>query len=780
MMRILGHRTLAGANRHRDGPVDRLVLRAPKHDADALARALATQLGAAAWTDAGDVVARVASHLQRACGVDATWLDVATDDDGDLVVLTSADDVDVAREAAREAVACVQDALAGKDVDLDERARRVADAAAARAPPRATRNLLAAARARGIPVMPLPGDDHHQLGWGHKQHRLWRGIPGSASGLGVEIASDAERSKGILIDAGIRAPRAIARSRLAGVTEAAEELGFPVAIKPLRGRGGTTPLVASAADVEAAYDKAKAVHRWVVVEDHVRGEPHDVLVIEGRAVSAVHLSPDGPIDMTDALHPAVRLAAERAARLCQADFAAIRIVAPSLSSPLEATRGAIVDIDPTPDHARHEARDAAGVILARLFPDHDGRIPLVAVTGTNGKTTTTRLISHVLKLGGARVGMACTGVVEVENHVILRGDYSGPGAARAVLREQGVTHAVLEVARGGLLRSGLGFDKCDVAVFLNVASDHLGQGGITSLEGLAHLKSVLVRSVRDGGTVVLNADDPLVWARRHDVAHRARVIPFTLDPDHPDLPAHLEADPSHVAVTVRDGKIVLHRGSASFEVVDVLDVPITLAGAATFNVQNAMAAVAATYAVGARQEATRMALTTFNPTTGQLPGRMNLMDLGGVKVLLDYGHNVPALQALARVLPRLARGRRINVANAAGNRRDEDLQAFGAQLATMYDRIIVCDPDPRRRAEGQTAAVICEGIRAAGFPEDRLSVELDELRAAGRALAESRPGDLVVLQTDGVDDVIALCTRMRARLEAGEAPSDLNEELLSE
>lgn len=757
---------------YRAGPIDYMVVSHDDADLEAASALLGVQ---PAPSSVGGLVGAAAASLLE--GTDLpTWHNDWRDDDGDHVVVIDMADERTVHEAMTMAAQLVRTALAGRAVDVD----------AARATVRAVfedhdrdgsvRAIVRAAQARGIPVDER-ADDHLQLGWGVNQKHMVGTVTSELTGLGFDIAYDHERSKGFLEDRGIPLPRVDSARRISGALEIAHNLGYPVAVKPLRGKGGVTTNVRDDTAFEAAYDKAKQLHNWVAIEDSISGQNYELLVVDGQVIAA--LCTDDGSDVTDTVHPSVRLVAERCARLTNVNLLAVDVVAESLEVPLDESGGKVVSLDPQPDLAKYpEDRQVPNAVLDLLFPDGaDGRIPLVAVTGTNGKTTTVRLISHFIKYSGGRVGMGCTGAVEVENRVILRGDYSGPSAARTVLREPGVTHAVCEVARGGILRRGLGFDRCDVAVFLNVASDHLGEGGIATIEDLTRLKSVVLGAVSPTGTAVLNADDPRGWATRDSLS--CRVIPFSMDPTHPDLGAHLNSNPENAVVTVRDGAIVLRRGRAEFRVANIVDIPITLEGAALFNVQNAMAAVAAAYAMGLTEEDTRAGLISFNPSVGQLPGRMNLMEMGGVKVLLDYGHNVPALNALSEVLPRLAAGRKLNVANAAGNRRDEDLRSFGATIAGMYDHIYLCDPDPRKRSIGETAAVIAQGIRSTGYPEQSLSVMLDEARAMRQALADSRPGDLVVLQADDVTGAISLCKALKQRFDEGATADELNNELLN-
>jgi cyanophycin synthetase len=480
--------------------------------------------------------------------------------------------------------------------------------------------------------------------------------------------------------------------------------------------------------------------------------------------STANLSTGGTAsDVTDDVHPEVRYTAERIARLVGLDIIGIDLLAETLTRPLEEQSAAVVEVNAGPGFRMHlspthgSGRNVGQHVIDMLFPDSetDARIPIVAVTGTNGKTTTVRLLSHLLRQAGRNVGMACTGAIEIDNHVIMRGDYSGPQAAAIVLREPTVEYAVLEVARGGIMRRGLGFDECDVGVLLNIASDHLGEHDIHTLDELARCKTVVVDAVRKGGTAVLNADDPRVLAGQEWA--RGDIIFFTLDPDARAIRQHVR---DHgVAFTVHHERIVMRQGHVEAEVIPVVDVPITFEGHARFNVANALAASAAAYALGLSIADIQMGLRTFHPTPGQNPGRTNLIEADGIKVLIDYGHNVPALEALSELVSCIPAQRRISVASAPGNRRDQDLFTLGTLLARMHDVVYIYETAPRGRAIGEAAGLLRNGAESVGGT-CRVEIIMEEAQAVDRALDEASEGDLLVLL---IDDVEGAIERFRGR-----------------
>ncbi len=483
--------------------------------------------------------------------------------------------------------------------------------------------------------------------------------------------------------------------------------------------------------------------------------------------STANLSTGGTAkDVTDEVHPDVRAMCERCARIIGMDCIGIDIVAPSLSQPLRGPTAGIVEVNAAPGFRMHlepsegSPRDVAKRFVDMLFaPDQDHQVPIVAITGTNGKTTTAKLVAHALGTRGSIVGFAGTTGVDVDGLSIASGDYSGPEGAGMVLREPTIDHAVLEVARGGIVRRGLGFSECHVGVLLNVASDHLGCDGVDDLGELALVKAAVLEAVRDEGVSVLNADDEIVVGLVDRA--RGRVIYFSLRDNNPVVRRHLQA--GGMAVVINDMEVVVLSSEAPVHVLNVADAPVTLGGAAAFNTANVLAAVAALVGLGVPIEAIRKGITTFHPSATQNPGRLNLVDFGTFKVLLDYGHNVPAVRAIGELLPKLTRGRAIVVAHGTGNRRDEDIREFGAALAAVYDHLIVADVDPRRRAPGTTPALVREGAIATGLVPERVEVIDDPLAAVDRAFALVEPGDLIVVQVDEFEPMRAAVMKHQKR-----------------
>ena len=458
------------------------------------------------------------------------------------------------------------------------------------------------------------------------------------------------------------------------------------------------------------------------------------------------------------VHPFNQLMAERISRLIGLNIIGIDIIAKTLEEPLEMGKSGIVEVNAGPGFRMHlypsegKPRNIAKAVVDMLFPEgaHHS-IPICAVTGTNGKTTTTRLISHILTYGGNKVGVTSTDGVFIDGVQILKGDYSGPEGAKAVLKDSTVDHAVLEVARGGILRRGLGFKECDVGVMTNVTSDHLGQGGIDSLESLSRLKSTVLESVKKTGWAVVNADNPMSLLRLDKI--KSKIILYSKDKDHPLLKENLKKN--HVNVTVKNEHIILQTPEMDVEIAEIDLIPITFQGLADFNLENAMAVVGATYGLGVREEVIQKGLYTFNPSITQSRGRMNIIDIGDFKVLIDYCHNIGAIEATINFIKSLMPGKKIRLSSGVGNRRTEDIIEYGKVLAKHFDEIVICDPSPRNRKPGETSLILKEGILKGGMAEENITVTDEERKGAQIALKKAGPGDLVILQVDNVDQMIS-------------------------
>jgi cyanophycin synthetase len=485
------------------------------------------------------------------------------------------------------------------------------------------------------------------------------------------------------------------------------------------------------------------------------------------------------IDRTWEAHEENVEIAEEAARVVGLDVAGIDFLTPDISQPVRETGGAIVEVNAAPGFRMHthptegEAQFVAKYVVDLLFPPGTpARIPIVAVTGSNGKTTTTRMIAHIFKGMGRSVGMTTTDGIYIDERLVKRADASGPKSAQMVLQNPRVDFAVFETARGGILREGLGYGNNDVAVVMNVTGDHLGLKGIDSLEQLAAVKQVVVEAVPKTGWAVLNADDPLVAEMRK--ACSGSVILFSMQ-DRNEL-VERWVRRGRKAVVLEKGPrgemMVIREGRRTMPIAWVHTLPATFEGRARMMVQNAMAAAAAAHAAGAHLHDIRQGLRSFTTSIYQAPGRLNVFDLDGVKVVIDYAHNAAGLETLGDFVERLtadapnaqrpgapswSANLRLAVVATAGDRRDEDMRELGRVAARHFDDVIVReDRNTRGRERGQTAALVLEGVHEAmgtGARAGNAEVVLDEMEATRRALDRSRPGDLVVLCVDHATEV---------------------------
>ncbi|HET7464714.1 MAG TPA: cyanophycin synthetase, partial [Longimicrobium sp.] len=501
-------------------------------------------------------------------------------------------------------------------------------------------------------------------------------------------------------------------------------------------------------------------------EEHLkaRGQGWDTVPAPGEIVhlrSTANLSTGGTsIDRTDEIHPDNVTACEMAAGIVGLDIAGIDVLSPDISVPFRENGAVIIEVNAAPGLRMHThpsegaARNVGAPIIDMLYPPGQAyTIPVIAVTGTNGKTTTTRLIAHLFRQTGKTVGFTTTDGVYLQNRLVMEGDMTGPFSANIILSNPTVDVAVLETARGGILRAGLGWDECDVGVVLNVTADHLGLRGINTVEQLAEVKSVIPAVVKREGHAVLNADDRLVYAMRERTT--ADIVFFsTLPPgENERFEEHVER--GGIGARIEDGTFVIRRGRLRIPIAGVAEVPLMMGGAARFQQQNILAAIATAYVQGVRYDTIRAGLLSFFPSPSMTPGRLNLLRVGEARVLVDYAHNPAAVGGLMEMVANIPARRRIGVIAVPGDRRDEDIRAVGQACGPLDLVIVKEDQDLRGRRPGETTAILVEGLREAGLHGDQIEQERDEEAAVARAVALLGEGDVAVVLADDVPGVLA-------------------------
>jgi cyanophycin synthetase len=484
-----------------------------------------------------------------------------------------------------------------------------------------------------------------------------------------------------------------------------------------------------------------------------------------RLKTTANISTGGTaIDRTDEVHPFNVSLFERIARIIGLDVAGIDVVAPDLSTPLTENGGGIIEVNAAPGFRMHLApsdglaRNVAEHVIDMLFPPGTpSRVPVIAVTGTNGKTTTTRLIAHIVKNSGLNVGFTTTEGIYIGNSLIQPGDNTGPVSAQLVLKDPTVEIAVLETARGGIIRAGLGFDRCDIGVVMNVTVDHLGLKDIETIEDMARVKAVVPRAVGRNGHAVLNADDELVFAMHEDTP--GRVALFSMEEDNPHVVEH--TNEGGIACVFENGYVTLLKGRWKVRVEKVINIPLTYGGRAAFMIQNVLAATLAAFLQNISIEDIRSGLTTFVPSVAQTPGRLNLIEMGDFTVLIDFAHNPAGMEALQRFVTKFPNKIKTGVIGGTGDRRDDDLLLYGRIAAQMFTNVIVReDDDLRGRAPGDSTRFVIEGLRSVN-PEMPVKEFTDAREAIHFALKNARKGELLVILADNVSRSIELVSKFR-------------------
>ncbi|NSL56253.1 cyanophycin synthetase [Uliginosibacterium aquaticum] len=807
---------------------------------DARLRELFPQIGEIRSTDHGETQSMAhalefaALGLQAQAGCPVTFSRTTTTTEiGVYLVVAEYSEEAVGKRAFELAQQLVHAAAHGGEFDVEAALAELRELDEDERLGPSTGSIVYAAVAHNIPFRRLTTGSLVQFGWGSKQRRIQAAEIDSTSAIAESIAQDKDLTKKLLEAAGVPVPKGRPATGLEDAWLAANEIGFPVVVKPQDGNQGKGVAVniTTREQFEIGYRAANEISDEVLVEKYLPGHDFRMLVVGDKLVAAARREPplvigDGThtvrqlveevnkdprrgtghatsltkirfddialskladqglnaesipakgqrvilrnnanlstggsaTDVTDDVHPDMAARAVAAAQMVGLDICGVDVVCDSVLRPLEEQSGGIVEVNAAPGLRMHlspsygKGRNVGEAVISTMFtPGDDGRIPVVAVTGTNGKTTTVRLIAHLLIKSGLRTGMTNTDGVYVQGKQIDSGDCSGPRSARSVLMHPDVDAAVFETARGGLLREGLAFDRCKVAVVTNIGmGDHLGLNYITTLDDLAVLKRVIVQNVADNGYAVLNAADPIVAGMAANCP--GQIIYFAADRNNPVMATH-RAQGKRV-VYVENDAIVCTEGKKS-QRISLAGVPITRDGTISFQVENVMASVAAAWGVGLEWDVIRAGLASFVADSDNAPGRFNVFDYKGATIIADYGHNPDAMLALVKAVEAMPAKRRSVVISGAGDRRDEDIRQQTEILGAAFDGVILYqDACQRGRADGEVIGLLREGLK--GAVRTAVVEEINgEFIAIDRALELLQPGDLCLILIDQVEEALA-------------------------
>jgi cyanophycin synthetase len=723
-------------------------------------------------------------------------------------------------ECGRTGVELINAIVSGKEFSLEKKMEEVKEKLTAEKLGPSTLSLLNEAKKRGIPSIRIGEGSLFQLGYGKASKLIEATVGGNTPAIAVDIACDKLLTKEVLDSQCIPvAEGGKVRNPIELLFEA-EEIGYPVVLKPRFGNQGKGVIVNIKSETELmdAYKILSKDYNDIIIEKYIKGRDYRVCVVGNKVVAVAERIPpyvvgdgvstirelinninmderrgeghekpltrikldasvisyiekqkfsldsvpkDGfkvslrenanlstggiAVDCTDMICRENIETCVECAKTIGLDICGIDVCCSDIGKPID---GAIIEVNAAPGIRMHhypsfgESRNVAEAIINMMFPEGFKNIPLVSVTGTNGKTTTTRIIGHALMLSGLNVGMTTTGGIYINDKCMQTGDTTGYYSALTILTNKNVDAAVLECARGGLIRKGLAYDLADVGVITNITEDHLGLNGINTIEDLAYVKSLVGEAVKPEGYSVINGDDPVSSTIVDRM--KGKVIVFSKHKDNRLMRKNIENGGS--GVYANDGVLYSETEGNIFPIIKVEDISITYNGVLEYNVENALAATAALIGLGMDYALIRKGLSTFYGDEEHNPGRFNMYDVNGTSVVLDYGHNIEGYKAVLNGAKKMSHKRLIGVIGVPGDRTDTSVMELGRIAGNNFDYIFIKeDQDRRGRKPGEIAELLKKGAVQSGFNKENIKVVLDEKEAFSQAIESSYPGDMVII-----------------------------------